>query len=140
MYLNLFGSDRGNQWGYLSEKKSFGENIITKSSKTLAITTQSIDLKKIKKTALLLGNQGRFLNNENFELSANLSNKLLNITIPNIGTIKILDPIQHIQIANSDIALSQALTKKENTLILYNLNPSYRYQQGKLRDQNQKEL
>ena len=37
MYLNLFGNDWWNQWWYNSDNKKFAENIIQKSSKTLAV-------------------------------------------------------------------------------------------------------
>lgn len=79
MYLNLFGTDRGNQWGYLSDKKAFGEDIISKSDKTLAITTQAIDLKKVKKTAILLGSKGKLINSDNLELNAKLLNNTIEI-------------------------------------------------------------
>jgi len=51
MYLNLFGSDWWNQRGYHSDNRKISETIISKSKKTLAVTTQLVDLNKIKRTS-----------------------------------------------------------------------------------------
>ena len=84
MYLNLFGSDRGNQRGYQSEFSSYAEKIISKSEKTLAITTQLIDLKKLGKPNLLLLTKGKIQNTDTLPLSASIENRKIKISL---GTI-----------------------------------------------------
>ena len=84
MYLNLFGSDRGNQRGYQSEFSSYAENTIAQSDKTLAITTQLIDLKKLAKPSLVLLAKGKIQKSENIPLSASLDGQKIKISL---GTI-----------------------------------------------------
>lgn len=132
MYLNLFGSDRGNQRGYFSENNQYGENIIAKSEKTLAITTQLVDLKKIQKPALILGEQ--LYNYEKLPLQATLNKTQLTLSIQNIGEIKIRNPLQQIIFLQKESQLLTSLKNhKKASLILYNLDTKYNYRQGQLK-------
>ena len=49
MYLNYFGNDWWNQWGYLSDNKHYVENLMSKSNKIITTTTQLVSEDKIKK-------------------------------------------------------------------------------------------
>ena len=48
MYLNLFGSDRWNQWWYMSDNDKYSESLIKNSDRLLTVTTQLLDLDNIK--------------------------------------------------------------------------------------------
>lgn len=55
MYLNLFGNDRGNQWGYFSDiDASYINDRMINSPKLLTTTTQLINPDKIKEVALIV--------------------------------------------------------------------------------------
>lgn len=55
MYLNLFGNDRGNQWGYFSDiDASYINERMQNSPKLLTTTTQLINPDKIKEVALIV--------------------------------------------------------------------------------------
>ncbi len=55
MYLNLFGNDRGNQWGYFSDiDASYINDRMQNSPKLLTTTTQLVNPDKIKEVALIV--------------------------------------------------------------------------------------
>lgn len=54
MYLSLFWSDWWNMWKYFSDKNNVSTNILANSNKTLAITTQLIDLTQVKKISYMV--------------------------------------------------------------------------------------
>lgn len=54
MYLNLFGSDWGNMWWYFSPNDNIAIDLLNKSAKNLATTTQLIDPENIKKSIFLI--------------------------------------------------------------------------------------
>ena len=62
MYLNLFWSDWWNQRWYFSDNNKYINDIFGKSEKTLAITTQLTDLKKLKKIDLIVDQNAQIKN------------------------------------------------------------------------------
>lgn len=125
MYLNLFGSDRGNQRGYQSEYSSYAENIIAQSEKTLAITTQLIDLKKLAKPSLVLLAKGKIQKSENIPLSASLNGQKIKISLGTIGEISVLSPLDRIiQTTNLQASIKNA---SGNPLIISNLDENYQF-------------
>lgn len=125
MYLNLFGSDRGNQRGYQSEFSSYAENIIAQSDKTLAITTQLIDLKKLAKPSLVLLAKGKIQKSENIPLSASLNGQKIKISLGTIGEISVLSPLDRIiQTTNLQASIKNA---SGNPLIISNLDENYQF-------------
>ena len=125
MYLNLFGSDRGNQRGYQSELSSYAENIIAQSDKTLAITTQLVDLKKLAKPSLVLLTKGKIQKTDQLPLSATLEGQKLKISLGTIGEISILSPLDKIvQTTNLQYSITKA---SGNPLIISNLNENYQF-------------
>jgi len=65
MYLNLFGSDWGNQRWYFSWKDKYVNDAMVKSTKMLAVTTQLINPSKIKQLVLWIGKNWQFQNLQN---------------------------------------------------------------------------
>lgn len=49
MYMNLFGTDWANFWGYFSENKAVASEMINESPKMLSVTTQLTDPTKLNK-------------------------------------------------------------------------------------------
>ncbi len=135
MYLNLFGTDRGNQRGYGSDNKKFTENIISRSEKTLAITTQLIDLSKISKASIILDKKSRIENNENLKIQATQKGGKLNMKIAEVGDVSIEDLINKIKVITNDPEnkkLGQELGKeKEKVLYLFQLNEDFVYDRNK---------
>lgn len=133
MYLNYFGSDWGNQWWYLSEHNSYGEEIIKKSDKTLAITTQLIDLKKIWKPAVLLSKE-KIENLEELQIWANFTTpEYIELKIPNIGKISILDPIKESVTLKDIKQLQQSIKRrKKASIIVYDIDWNFIYKNKQL--------
>lgn len=133
MYLNYFGSDWGNQRGYFSEKNRYGEEIIQKSDKTLAITTQLVDLKKIGKPSILLTKE-KIENIEQTEIFANFINQQnIELTLPKIGKVQIIDPILESITLNDDSQITQSIKKRNKaSIIVYDINPEFIYKKKKL--------
>ncbi len=69
MYLNLFGTDRWNQWWYFSDNKDFIQQLMTWSDKLIATTTSLIDPLKIKKIEYLIDSEWQIQNTENIQTS-----------------------------------------------------------------------
>lgn len=134
MYLNLFGSDRGNQRGIQSEHEHFSERIIKQSDKTLAITTQLIDPKKVKKAALLFHKNGRVENINTFKIQAIQEKGKLTLNVQNVGTFQLLDPLKKVKVIthdSDDEYLEKALKEEqEKVVLLYDLNPQFLYEKG----------
>ncbi len=67
MYLNLFGSDRWNQWWYFSENKNFVQQLMTGSDKLIATTTSLIDPYKLKKIEYIADSNWQIQNTDNIQ-------------------------------------------------------------------------
>ena len=133
MYLNLFGTDWWNQWWYLSENNKFAENIISKSKKTLAITTQLIDAKKVRKAAIILWENWSFKNLNAFPIEATLNKTRLEMNIEWAGSLKMWESISRIRAVVSDkdwIWLDKELKTKDKNIIIYDISPNLKYDKG----------
>ena len=62
MYLSLFGNDWWNLRWYFSNNKNVANNLLAKSSKTLAITTQLIDPEKLNRVLTIVKSDGSIVN------------------------------------------------------------------------------
>ena len=141
MYLNLFGTDWGNQRWYLSEKNAYSEKIIKNSDKTLAVTTQLVDLKKVKKASVLLKSNGQLENIDQLAISAQLHGNNLLLLVWWIGQIKIQDQIKNIKILNNGAKISEVInTAKTPSLIVSDVADGYLYTQGILYDSEKRPL
>ena len=141
MYLNLFGTDWGNQRWYLSEKNAYSEKIIKNSDKTLAITTQLVDLKKVKKASVLLKSNGQLENIDQLTITAQLHGNNLLLSFWWIGQIKIQDQIKNIKILNNGAKISEVInTAKTPSLIVSDVADGYLYTQGILYDSEKRPL
>ncbi|MFZ2718776.1 MAG: VCBS repeat-containing protein, partial [Candidatus Absconditicoccaceae bacterium] len=89
MYLNLFGTDRGNQRGYFSENKNFVQQLMTGSEKLIATTTSLIDPYKIKKIEYLIDTNGQIQNTENLQTNLSSTKTKREIQVDGIGAIYI---------------------------------------------------
>lgn len=89
MYLNLFGTDRGNQRWYFSENKKIVNTITSQSNKLLATTTELVDPNKIKQIAYIVHPNGqiRSIKNKNFTLT--VINKTFTVQLPEIADISL---------------------------------------------------
>ena len=135
MYLNLFGTDWGNQRWYISEKNAYSEKIIKNSDKTLAVTTQLVDLKKVKKASVLLKSNGQLENIDQLVISAQLHGNNLLLSVWWIGQIKIQDQIKNIKILSNGAKISEVInTAKSPSLIVSDIADGYVYTQGILYD------
>ncbi|HMT01663.1 MAG TPA: VCBS repeat-containing protein, partial [Candidatus Absconditabacterales bacterium] len=56
MYLNLFGADRGNMWGFFSDYSGVVTEMITRSEKLLAVTTMLVDPSHVRQTPFVIAN------------------------------------------------------------------------------------
>lgn len=59
LYLNLFGTDRGNQRWYFSENENIVNNITAQSNKLLSTTTEIVDPTKIKQIERIITPNGQ---------------------------------------------------------------------------------
>ncbi|MCF7835358.1 VCBS repeat-containing protein, partial [Candidatus Gracilibacteria bacterium] len=111
MYLNLFGTDRGNQRGYFSDNKNFIQDIMAGSEKLLATTTLLVDPNKLEKIELILDQSGQIQNNENNEINLSYENGKLTTQIQGIGSISRTNQnFDIIQIENDEENLEQDLS------------------------------
>ena len=87
MYLNIFGTDRWNQWGYFSENKNLVNTMTKKSEKLLATTTQLIDPTKIKQIPYITHPHGQIqsLHDDDFYLT--IQDKNIIAQLPEIAEI-----------------------------------------------------
>ena len=135
MYLNLFWNDRWNQRWYASWHRKFSEDIIKKSEKTLAITTQLVDLNKIKKAGVILGKNSLIENNDNLDIQATQEAGQLSLIIAKIGRVRIMDSFQKIRVVSADPEnkrLVQELKKDTGkSMYLYDLNDDFTYRKDK---------
>lgn len=135
MYLNLFGTDRGNQWGYKSDNKKISEDIIARSQKTLTITTQLIDPSKITKASVIFGKKSYLENNDNLKIQATQKAGKLTMRIAEVGEVMIHDQMNKIKVITKDPEnkkLSQELAKeKEKVMYLFELNQDFVYDRQK---------
>jgi len=79
LYLNLFGTDWWNQWGYFSENNKFANMLITWSDKLLAVTTQLMDPEKMNQFTFIVDANGQikqFVDGDVFLRSNTLSDVL----------------------------------------------------------------
>ncbi len=141
MYLNLFGTDWGNQRWYLSEKNAYSEKIIKNSDKTLAVTTQLVDLKKLKKASVLFKSNGQLENIDQLTISAQLDGNNLLLSVWWIGQIKIQDQIKNIKILSNGAKISEVInTAKTPSLIVSDIADGYVYTQGLLYNSEKRQL
>lgn len=134
MYLNLFGNDRGNQWWYHSDNKKFWEKILEKSDKTLAITTELIDPKKVKKASLILWKNAEIKNLDAFNVLATQKQWKLTLQIANFGAIEIQDRFSKIKTYTSEVSLDWLLdhlnADSDKSLYIYNIDSDFSYDKG----------
>ena len=132
MYLNLFGNDRWNQWWYDSDYKKFAENIIQKSSKTLAVTTQLIAPSKIRETAIVFWKNWNIQNRWWLKLKWTLDNNKFKIAIDNVWDFTINDNFEKIIAVKSDVTnerLENAIkNEKWKVAYLFDINEDYTYE------------
>ena len=141
MYLNLFGTDWGNQRWYLSEKNAYSEKIIKNSDKTLAVTTQLVDLKKVKKASVLFKSNGQLENIDQLAITAQLHGNNLLLSVWWIGQIKIQDQIRNIKILSNGAKISEVINStKTPSLIVSDVADGYIYTQGILYDSEKRPL
>lgn len=133
MYLNLFGNDRWNQRWYYSDNNKFSENIIQKSSKTLAVTTQLISPSKIKETSIIFWKKWNIQNNWWLWLNITTQNNKLKVLIDNIWEFSIKDNIERVATIKNNPSNEQIenTLKKENwkAIYLFNINDNYTFEQ-----------
>jgi len=115
--------------------RKFSEDIIKKSEKTLAITTQLVDLNKIKKASVILGKNSLIENNDNLDIQATQEAGQLSLIIAKIGRIRIMDSFQKIRVVSADPEnkrLVQELKKDTGkSMYLYDLNDDFTYRKDK---------
>jgi len=87
MYLNLFGTDRGNQRGYFSENNQVINTITTQSNKLLATTTQLVDPTKIKQIEYIINPNGQIQNISNKEYTLTIDSGAITAQMPEIVDI-----------------------------------------------------
>ena len=133
MYLNLFGNDWWNQRWYYSDNNKFSENIIQKSSKTLAVTTQLIAPSKIKETSIIFWKQWNIQNNWWLWLKITTQNNKLKVLVDNVWEFSIKDNIERVAAIKNNPSNEQIenTIKKENRKVIYlfNINDSYTFEQ-----------
>jgi hypothetical protein len=131
MYLNLFGNDWWNQWWYNSDNKKFAENIIQKSSKTLAVTTQLISLSKIQETAIIFWKNWNIQNLGWLKLKATLDNSKLKINVNSVWDFTINDNLEKIIAIESDVSnerIENAVKNETSKVIyLFDIDEEYTY-------------
>ncbi|MFA5747781.1 MAG: hypothetical protein WC872_01575, partial [Candidatus Absconditabacterales bacterium] len=89
LYLNLFGTDRGNQRGYFSQNNKFVNDITSKSEKLLSTTTQLIDPNKIKKIDVIVDDNGQMQNLAKKQISLIFKNSEIRTWIQDVGSVYI---------------------------------------------------
>lgn len=89
MYLNLFWSDRGNQRWYFSENNKYINEIFGKSEKTLAITTQLTDLKKLRKADIVVDQNAQIKNIWDIDTSILIQSGYIRYLFWNVGYMNI---------------------------------------------------
>ena len=131
MYLNLFGNDWWNQWWYNSDNNKFAENIIQKSSKTLAVTTQLIAPSKIQETAIIFWKNWNIQNLWSVKLNATLDSSKLKINVNNVWDFTINDNIEKIIAIKSDVTnerIENAIkNEKSKVIYLFDIDEEYTY-------------
>lgn len=123
MYLNLFGTDRGNQRWYFSENNKTINTITNQSNKLLATTTQLIDPNKIKQIEYIISPQGQI---------QSISNKEATLTIENNEFLVMMPEIAKIHLGKTDTFTIQQITdtwaasefKKDKNTVLYIPEPT----------------
>jgi len=132
MYLNLFWNDWWNQWWYNSDNKKFAENIIQKSSKTLAVTTQLIAPSKINETAIIFWKKWNIQNLWWLNISSTLNNNKLNLNVESIWDFTINDTVEKIIAVKSDVSnerIENTIKKEESKVIyIFDVNENYNYE------------
>ena len=132
MYLNIFWNDRWNQWWYYSDNKKFAENIIQKSSKTLAVTTQLISPSKIRESAIIFGKKWNIQNLWGLNITATLWNSQLKINVGDVWDFTVTDNINKITAIKSDVSnerLENSIKNDtSNVIYLFDINDDYTYE------------
>ncbi|MCK9466717.1 MAG: FG-GAP-like repeat-containing protein [Candidatus Absconditabacterales bacterium] len=88
MYLNLFGNDRGNQRGFMSDNNKYIQKLINNSEKLITTTTQLTNPENIKMFSVIMSKKIEFTSLDDKAINFELDNKL-NFTINDIGEINI---------------------------------------------------
>ncbi|MCX6825442.1 MAG: VCBS repeat-containing protein [candidate division SR1 bacterium] len=123
MYLNLFGTDRGNQRGYFSENNKIINTITNQSNKLLATTTELVDPSKIKQIEFILNPHGQIQSINNKTATLTIENKKIIGTLPNIAKIDLgLSNQYKIQTLIDSGAISEF--KKDSNTLIYIAEPT----------------
>lgn len=94
MYLNLFGNDRWNQRGFMSDNNKYVQKLINSSEKLITTTTQLISPDNIKMFSTVMSKKIEFTNMDNKEIHFELDNSFkfkikdvweINLTINNLN-------------------------------------------------------
>ncbi|HRX63772.1 MAG TPA: hypothetical protein P5060_01570 [Candidatus Absconditabacterales bacterium] len=104
MYLNLFGSDWANQWGFMSDNNKYAEDLINKSDKLIGVTSQLVDTKNIKRFPIILDKYLNISNMDKLSIEMKLSGNII-LEIDSIGDILINidnNKIQEVDINNEN--------------------------------------
>lgn len=87
MYLNLFGTDRGNQWGYFSQNDQEINHMTTNSDKLLTTTTSLIDPSKIRQIQSIVTPDGQIKTIEESSLFMRIIGGALMVDIEDVADI-----------------------------------------------------
>ncbi len=96
MYLNLFGSDRGNQRGYFSENKTVVNQMMDESEKVLATTTLLTKPENIKRKVWSIEKNSQIHGGEH-PVEMTIKNNNIVYTIGDIATLSNISKDFHIQ-------------------------------------------
>lgn len=118
MYLNLFGTDRGNQRGYFSEYTKTINTITSKSDKLLATTTQLVDPNKIKQIAYIIDEQGQVQSIDNTPYELDIQNGKIVIRMPETANIY-LGKSNTFSIVSTQHTGDIATIEKNKNLLIY---------------------
>ena len=136
MYLNLFGNDWWNQRGYQSDNRKVSETIISKSKKTLAVTTQLVDLNKIKRTSLIFWKNWSIENIDQHPLIARKENGKLLLQIEGIWTLTVNDLwIKRKIFPTQSLNEQKLLQENEKSLYIYDIDQNFSYTNGSFKNQ-----
>jgi hypothetical protein len=84
LYLNLFGTDRGNQWGYFSDNNKKINQITKDSEKVLISTTQLIDPGKLRQIQVIITPDGQVQNNTSQKQSLTINKDNIQVNVEDL--------------------------------------------------------
>lgn len=88
MYLSLFGNDRWNQRGFMSNNNKYVQELINNSEKLITTTTQLISPEKIKMFSTVMSKKIEFIDLDDKKINLELDNGL-NFMIQDVGDINV---------------------------------------------------